>query len=100
MPSNPQKRNNAQDQELRRECGLWLRRLREGLGLSQSDLAKILEVKNYTFISQLELGTRRLPTERYEQIALALGVHPPKFTKTALKFNDPDLYAALFSPDS
>jgi transcriptional regulator with XRE-family HTH domain len=61
---------------LRREAGSWLKELRREAGLSQMALADILGLKYYTFISQVENGFGRVPTESMEAWARALRVDP------------------------
>jgi transcriptional regulator with XRE-family HTH domain len=90
-------RGSAPDvQELRRVAGEWLRSLREKRGLSQRDLAKLVGADYYTFISQLETGRGRVPAERYELWAKALGIDPRVFVRSLLKYYDPVTYEILF----
>lgn len=49
--------------ELRRRAGAWLKELRARAGLSQIQLAERLGLKYYTFVSQVENGFGRVPTE-------------------------------------
>lgn len=57
---NPSKEEEA---NLRKEGGLWLKRRREELGLSQRDVADCLGLKFYSFISQVENGRTPIPPE-------------------------------------
>jgi len=82
--------------QLRKDAGTWLRELRQRAGLSQIDLAARLELKYYTFISQVETGYGRVPTESMGAWAEALGVKPSEFARRLLAFYDPDLYELLF----
>jgi ribosome-binding protein aMBF1 (putative translation factor) len=82
--------------ELRTEMGLWLKSLREARGMSQRDLANVLNLDYYTFISQLENGRGRIPPQRYVDWAEALGQEPRSFVKTLLSFYDPITYSILF----
>ncbi len=66
---------------LRREAGQWLKERREAAGLSQRDLSAKVGIEYYTFISQIEAGRGRVPAERYEAYANALGINPREFTK-------------------
>jgi transcriptional regulator with XRE-family HTH domain len=86
--------------ELRRAAGEWLRKLREQRGLSQRDLAKLVGVEYYTFISQLEMGRGRVRADRYKQWADALGVPHKVFVKTLLRYYDPVTYDLLFGDDA
>lgn len=96
MYGNPQRRTNADVQEMRREAGRWLRELREKAGLSQRELALLVETDYYTFISQLENGRGRIPPDRYLAWAQALRVAPREFVMTLLKYYDPVTYGILF----
>ena len=55
------------------ERGAWLKELRGRAGLSQLQLAERLNLKYYTFVSQVENGFGRVPTESMEAWARALG---------------------------
>ena len=82
--------------EQRKQAGNWLKQLRADAGLSQVDLAGRLGLKYYTFISQVENGFGRLPTESMEPWARALGVDPGPFARELLSYYDPELYRLLF----
>lgn len=82
--------------ELRKEAGLWLRSKRDDAGLSQRDLAKKVGIDYYTFISQIEAGRGKVPSERYAQYAKALDVTPREFATTMLRYNDPHIYNMIF----
>jgi hypothetical protein len=49
--------------ELRKQAGDWLKLRRADAGRSQVDLAARPGLKYYTFISQIEDGLSRIPTE-------------------------------------
>ncbi|MGE3150279.1 MAG: helix-turn-helix domain-containing protein [Pseudorhodoplanes sp.] len=80
----------------RKEAGTWLKGLRTEAGLSQVDLAQRLGLKYYTFISQVENGFGRVPTESMEGWARALGVAPAIFARRLLSYYDPELHRLLF----
>ena len=82
--------------KLRRDAGTWLKELRARAGLSQIELAERLGLKYYTFISQVENGFGRVPTESMEAWARALGTDPSDFARQLLSFYDPELYRLLF----
>jgi transcriptional regulator with XRE-family HTH domain len=81
---------------LRKQAGAWLKELRGRAGLSQVELAQALGLKYYTFISQVENGFGRVPTESLEAWARALGVDPSQFTRELLAYYEPELYRLLF----
>ena len=82
--------------ELRKQAGNWLKELRARAGLSQIELARILDFKYYTFISQVENGFGRVPTESLEGWARALGVEPRAFARELLSYYEPELHRLLF----
>jgi transcriptional regulator with XRE-family HTH domain len=100
MYSNPQKLSSGEVLELRREAGRWLKSLRERRGLSQRQMATIIGTDYYTFISQIEAGRGRIPPDRYNSWAEALGVEPKLLVRTLLRYYDPATYAALFGEDA
>ena len=81
---------------LRKQAGSWLKSLRNRAGLSQVELADRLGLKYYTFISQVENGFGRVPTEAMESWAKALGEPPSSFARKLLEFYDPELHRLLF----
>jgi transcriptional regulator with XRE-family HTH domain len=96
MYGNPQRRTNSDVQEMRRDGGRWLRELREKAGLSQRELAQLVDTDYYTFISQLENGRGRIPPDRYHAWARALKTEPRTFVKTLMKYYDPVTFEILF----
>ena len=82
--------------ELRKRAGSWLKELRAKAGLSQVELAQRLGFKYYTFISQVENGFGRVPTDSMEAWAIALGLKPSDFARELLTYYDPELHALLF----
>ncbi len=82
--------------QLRRQAGSWLKELRARAGLSQMELAQRLGLKYYTFVSQVENGFGRVPTDSMEAWALALGVAPAEFARHLVNHYDPVLYRLLF----
>lgn len=96
MYSHPQQNAVYDIKLLRQHAGKWLKQLREARGLSQRDLARLVGVEYYTFISQLESGRGRIPPERYGVWAEALGVEPKLFVKELLRYYDPITFQMLF----
>lgn len=80
---------------LRKQAGLYLRKLREGRELTQNDLAKLLGIEYYTFVSQVETGNARVPPENIIKWAQALKVEPAELAMNLLKFYDPHTHQAL-----
>jgi transcriptional regulator with XRE-family HTH domain len=86
--------------EQRKQAGSWLKQLRADSGLSQVDLATKLGLKYYTFISQVENGFGRVPTDAMEAWARALGAEPSAFARQLVSFYDPELHRLLFEVKS
>jgi len=89
-------RSTSEAKRLRKEAGEWLRSRRQKADLSQIDLANRLGLKYYTFISQIENGLGRVPSELTEAWARALGVPPADFAKKLLRYYDPETYRLVF----
>jgi transcriptional regulator with XRE-family HTH domain len=86
-------------QQLRKQAGDWLKQRRADAGLSQVDLAARLGFKYYTFISQVENGFSRVPTETMAAWATALGLEPAAFAKHLLVYYEPELHRLLFGAE-
>jgi transcriptional regulator with XRE-family HTH domain len=74
--------------QLRKLAGDWLKQRRADAELSQADLAARLGLKYYTFISQVENGFSRVPTEQ------------AAFAKHLLMYYEPELHRLLFGAES
>ncbi|MDO9427134.1 MAG: helix-turn-helix transcriptional regulator [Methylobacterium sp.] len=81
--------------ELRREGGRYVRELREAAGLTQRQLAALIKVEFYTFVSQIETGRGRIPPHSYQLWADALGVDVKDFVLDLMRFYDPVTYNIL-----
>jgi cytoskeletal protein RodZ len=90
------KANGEDAKRLRKLVGEYLRASREVQGLTQRELAEKLNLNYYTFISQLESGSGRVPPHLYIQYAEALHIDTQEFTKVMLRHYDPFTYQALF----
>lgn len=96
MYSHPQHGAGYDVKQLRQDAGRWLRLLRETRGLSQRELARLVGLNFYTFVSQLESGRGRIPPDRYRVWAEALGVDTQMFVKELLRYYDPITFHHLF----
>lgn len=96
MYTHPQHGASYDVKQLRHEAGRWLKQLREARGLSQRELARLVGLSFYTFVSQLEAGRGRLPPDRYKVWAEALGVEPQTFVRELLRYYDPITHHYLF----
>jgi transcriptional regulator with XRE-family HTH domain len=84
----------------RKQAGAWLKGLREGAGLTQMELANRLGFKYYAFVSQIETGFSRVPTEKMEAWARAVGTDPTHFARRLLAFYEPELHRVLYEVHS
>ncbi|WP_378134721.1 helix-turn-helix domain-containing protein [Chelatococcus sp. GCM10030263] len=98
MPGN----RNLNDEmlELRRRGGVWLKSLRESAGLSQRDLARLINIEYYTFVSQIEIGRGRIPAEKYALWAKALNIDIHEFIVQVLRYYEPLIYKHLFGSEA
>jgi transcriptional regulator with XRE-family HTH domain len=87
-PSSPKRERKA--------AGAWLKGLRETAGLTQLELANRLGFKYYAFVSQVEIGFARLPTEKIEAWASEVGVDPAWFARRLLSYYEPELHRVLY----
>ena len=69
---------------------------REAAGLSQRELAERVEVGYYTFVSQIEAGRGRIPSERYSIWASALDMDARDFVRRIMAYYEPTTYEILF----
>lgn len=86
----------AQIKLLRQEAGRWLKAAREAAGITQAELARKVGLRYYTFVSQVESGSGRLPIDTQGAWAEALGLDPGEFARTLLRFYEPELFRLLF----
>jgi hypothetical protein len=61
-------------------------------------LARRLGFKYYAFVSQVETGLNRVPTEKLEAWANTLDVDPAAFAKQLISFYEPELHRILYKP--
>lgn len=82
--------------QMRRDAGRWLGAQREKAGATQAQVAEHVGYRYYTFVSQVEGGHGRVPSEHFELWAQAINVDPQSFTKKLLGFYEPEIYRLLF----
>lgn len=98
MYTHPQHSASYDVKQLRQDAGRWLKQLRESRGFTQRELASMVGLQFYTFISQLESGRGRIPPDRYQAWAVALGIDAQEFVRELLRYYDPITYRHLFEP--
>ena len=81
----------------RKQAGAWLKKLREEAGLTQMEVADRLGFKYYAFISQVETGFSRVPTDKIEAWARVLGVEPSLFARRLIAHYEPELHRVLYA---
>jgi transcriptional regulator with XRE-family HTH domain len=96
--SKSQKISKDAAQKLRKQGGAYLKRLRIAAKLTQRELSEETGFKYYTFISQIENGSGRIPPNLYAAYAKAVNINQADFVKDMLKFYDPYAFKALFGP--
>ncbi len=96
----PPGKDVPEPRQLRKLAGDWLKLRRADAGLSQADLAARLGLKYYTFISQVENGFSRVPTELIGAWANELGLEQRAFARHLLIYYEPELYRLLFGVES
>jgi transcriptional regulator with XRE-family HTH domain len=69
---------------------------REEAGLTQQELARRLHIKYYAFVSRVETGLSRVPTDKLEVWAQTLDVDPTEFAKHLISFYEPQLHRLLY----
>lgn len=82
---------------MRRDAGRWLKGLREKAGLTQADVADKLGLRYYTFVSQVEGGHGRVPSDQIGYWADALGVQRRLLAIELLRYYEPELHRLLFA---
>ena len=93
--SNPQQ-GHPEAPALRKRAGAWLQQLRKDAELTQNALSKQLGFEYYTMVSQVESGKTRVPPDKMQAWAEALGQDPREFVKTLLRYYDPYTWQILF----
>jgi transcriptional regulator with XRE-family HTH domain len=84
--------------ERRKRAGEWLKKLREKAGLTQIELADRLGFKYYAFVSQIERGYGRVPTDKIVGWAEAVGTEPRPFAQRLISYYEPELHRVLYEP--
>lgn len=96
MPRNGSNLTHPDAARLRKEAGIYLRRLRETAKLTQQEVAQRVGFDYYTMISQVELGKSRVPPDRMQRWAIAVGADPREFAKRLLRYYDPYCWQLIF----
>ncbi len=95
MANNQYDRSTLEARIARAEAGSYLSSLRKSAEMTQKDLAEALDLKYYTFISQVENGQGRLPPYLWVKTANALKTNVKEFSLSMLRFYDPHAFMAV-----
>lgn len=80
----------------RKRGGLVIKTLRTSLGYTQRDLAEKCGLDYYTFVSQIEAGTGKIPPQKLVAFATALEVKPTIFAREVMKYYDPIMFEIIY----
>jgi transcriptional regulator with XRE-family HTH domain len=80
---------------LRKAAGEYIKSLREERGMTQLKLAQTLGYSWYSYVSQIESGANRVPSESMEDWARVLDVDAEDFAVRLLSFYDPFMFKVL-----
>lgn len=95
--STKKPRTAKTDHESRAKMGLIVKSLREAAGLTQVELARLVNQNYFTFISQVECGHVRIPPAETELWARILGADTQAFAKECVKaYEDQAYYRAIY----
>ena len=90
--------SKEEDKKRRKAAGEYVKGLRLRVdGLTQAKLAQALGIEYYTFISSIENGANRIPSDKMVAYARALKVNPQQFARRLLAYYDPAFFEACFS---
>jgi len=95
MANNQYDKSTLHARISRAHAGEYLSALRKDKGLTQRDLSEELNLKYYTFISQVENGQGRLPPKLWVKTAKSLGVNVQEFSLKMLEYYDPYAFVAI-----
>ena len=97
MASGVRTDRSSDDAKMRRkQSGMYLKNLRSKAKLTQKALAEKVGLEYYTFVSQIENVSGRVPVALYRAFADAYGVDVQAFSRFMLRLYDPDLYGWVF----
>ena len=94
--ANSANMNRQESEAARKRAGLLLKKWRQNAGLTQRELAPMVDQAYYTFISQVEGGATRVPPRDYKLWAKALGLDAKDMVTQLLEHYDPYTYKILF----
>ena len=78
---------------------MYLKERREDIGMTQLDVAVLLDYGYPAMVSQIERGLSAPPAHDLDLWAATLRMEPAAFAKKWLYYVEPDVYRALFRDD-
>lgn len=96
MYVHPQHGRGTEVRNLRKAGGAWVKQCRLNKGLTQLQVAEAVGLENYTMVSMIESGRRRIPPELYESWAAVMDLKPFDFVRNIMQYYDPITYDILF----
>jgi DNA-binding XRE family transcriptional regulator len=76
--------------------GKVIKEHRAKVGMTQKDLAAVLDIEYYTMVSQMELGYMSIPPSLWGKLARALDMDKHVWALRCLHTYQPDVFKALF----
>lgn len=86
-------------QTMRMRLGAFLKEQRESVGMTQLDVAVLVDYGYPNMVSQIERGVSALPPHDLKVWAETLRVEPAALAKKWLYFIEPDIFASLYGTD-
>ncbi|MCX5512234.1 XRE family transcriptional regulator [Kaistia algarum] len=97
MHSKDMRSIEAQErEEERRKAGAYIRHLRQANGLTQLELAQLVEIGWYTNVGQIEQGKTALSPKQMHLWADAFGVDRSVFAKRLMFHYEPHYWEMIF----
>lgn len=84
---------------MRKRFGAYMKERREEIGLTQLDVAALVDYGYPAMVSQIERGGSSLPPHDLRLWAEVLRLEPATLAQKWLYFNEPDVYHALYGKD-
>jgi transcriptional regulator with XRE-family HTH domain len=84
---------------MRMRLGAFLKEQRETAGMTQLDVAVLLDYGYPNMVSQIERGVSALPPHDLKVWAETLRMEPAALAKKWLYFVEPDIFASLYGSD-
>lgn len=92
-------RTTEHQKRLRKQFGMWIKRLREASELTQKDVSEALGHGYLTTLSQYERGIRPVPMNYWPILANLYHMKPKEFAMRALKLSEPDVFYMIWGSD-